>query len=149
MRYFNEEESIAKEKKVYDTSQLPPNYAWYATGVQEEWKKLDSCQYCQWFSECLLYGEMIACIYQDNLNIRIYRDITCLPDVLFGWRDVVWGWVVNITLVGYQLVHLNDLHCVYLSSMSKVRIIYALGNTWGIDWFMNFRTPSFLNPSIL
>jgi hypothetical protein len=35
------------------------------------------------------YSEMMGYIAQGNLNIRILRDITGLPDALFGGCDVV------------------------------------------------------------
>ncbi len=73
MRYFNEEERIAREKKVYNTSHLPPNHAWYVNGVQEKWQQtrllsLLSVVY-------LVYGIKIILVYW-NSNIRMLRDIT-------------------------------------------------------------------------
>ena len=38
------------------------------------------------------FSEMMGYIVQGNLNIRIHRDITGLPDGLFGGCDVVLRW---------------------------------------------------------
>jgi hypothetical protein len=35
---------------------------------------------------------MFGYIGLGNSNVRIHRDITGLPDGLFGGWDVVWGW---------------------------------------------------------
>ncbi len=39
------------------------------------------------------YSEMFGYIVKGNLNIRICRDITGLPDEPCGGRDMVWGGV--------------------------------------------------------
>ncbi len=39
--------------------------------------------------------QVIKAIGKMKLNIRIHRDITCLPDVLFGGWDLGFGLVVT------------------------------------------------------